>query len=509
MESQVSFLLLSLFLFLLLLWFTKAKNKAHSKIEIPGPWKLPVLGNLHQLAAAKSSLPHHALRELSLKYGPLMHLQLGEISTVVVSSPDMAKEIMKTHDLAFVQRPQVSTAGHILSYGSSDIALAPYGEYWRQMKKICTLQLLSSKKVQSFSHVRQDEVSQLIESVQSSAGSVVDLSSKIYSLTSSVVTRVAFGSKRKDEELLHWLDEALTQLSGFNLVDLFPSMKLVLLHVTRMKAKLMKIHKNLDKIFEDILQKNRTNLQSTPEGGRESGSREDNLLQVLLRIQQSGIQDIPITNDNIKAIIWDMFSGGTDTSATTLEWAMSELMRNPRVMEKAQAEIREAFKGKKVIHESDLEKLSYLKSVIKEALRLYPAVPLMVPRECRETCKINGYEIPIRTQVIVNASALGRDPNHWYEAEKFIPERFQGSSDIDFRGTNFEYLPFGAGRRMCPGITFGLAVVELCLASLLYHFDWKLPDGMKPEDLDMTEALGITARRKNKLCLIPTPYNEY
>ncbi|XP_028765939.1 cytochrome P450 71D8-like [Neltuma alba] len=204
----------------------------------------------------------------------------------------------------------------------------------------------------------------------------------------------------------------------------------------------------------------------------------------------------------------DMFAGGTDTSATVLEWAMSEMMKNPRVMEKAQAEVRNVFKGKKVIRDSDMIQLSYLKLVIKETLRLYPPVPLLVPRECRETCKINGYEIPIKTQIIINAWALGRDPNYWYDAERFIPERFQGNnSDIDFKGTNFEYVPFGAGRRMCPGISFGLASVELPLASLLYHFDWKLPHGMDPADLDMTPDYGITNRRKDNLCLIPTPYN--
>ena len=170
----------------------------------------------------------------------------------------------------------------------------------------------------------------------------------------------------------------------------------------------------------------------------------------------------------------DMFIGGTDTSSTIMEWAMSEMMRNPRVMEKAQAELRQVLKGKEVIHESDIQGLIYLKMVIKETLRLHPPVALLVPRECREQCKINGYDIPIKTKVIVNAWAIGRDPEYWDDAQIFLPERFENSS-IDILGHDYEYIPFGAGRRMCPGIAFGLANVELPLAQLLYHFDWKLP----------------------------------
>jgi cytochrome P450 len=185
---------------------------------------------------------------------------------------------------------------------------------------------------------------------------------------------------------------------------------------------------------------------------------------------------------------------------------MSEMMRNPRVLEKAQAEIRQAFKGKKKINEKDLQNLSYLKLVIKETLRLHPPGFMLLPRECREQCKIDGYEIPIKTKVIINAWAIGRDPAYWHDAESFIPERFADSS-IDFKGTYFEYIPFGAGRRMCPGVLFGLANIELPLAQLLYQFDWELPGKMKPEDLDMIEAFGAVVRRKNNLHLIPTSFS--
>jgi cytochrome P450 len=181
---------------------------------------------------------------------------------------------------------------------------------------------------------------------------------------------------------------------------------------------------------------------------------------------------------------------------------MSEMVKNPKVMEKAQSEVRRVFDKKGFVDETEFHQLIYLKSVIKETMRLHPSLPLLLPRESRERCKINGYEIPAKTRILVNAWAIGRNPRYWIEADSFKPERFVNSL-IDFKGTNFEFIPFGAGRRMCPGMTFALPNVELPLAQLLYHFDWKLPNGMKNEELDMAESFGITVGRKHDLCLIP------
>jgi cytochrome P450 len=197
-----------------------------------------------------------------------------------------------------------------------------------------------------------------------------------------------------------------------------------------------------------------------------------------------------------------MFTAGGETSSGAVLWGMSEMVKNPKVMEEAQSEVRRVFDKKGFVDETEFHQLVYLKSVIKETLRLHPSLPLLLPRESRERCKINGYEIPAKTRILVNAWAIGRDPRYWIEAESFKPERFANSL-IDFNGTNFEYIPFGAGRRMCPGLAFGIPNVELPLAQLLYHFDWKLPNGMKNEELDMTESFGISVGRKHDLCLIP------
>lgn len=205
-------------------------------------------------------------------------------------------------------------------------------------------------------------------------------------------------------------------------------------------------------------------------------------------------------------IIQELSVAGTITSSVVVEWAMSEMMKNPSVMERAQAEIREALKGKEKMRGNDMQGLKYLKWLIKETFRLHPPGPLLAPRESREQCEIAGYVIPSGTVTIVNAWALGRDPEYWNNPEKFDPERFSDSA-IDFTGNHFELIPFGAGKRMCPGINFGVTNVELLLAQLLYHFNWELPGGIKPEDLDMTEKLGAAASRKNDLRLVAKVYN--
>ena len=203
-----------------------------------------------------------------------------------------------------------------------------------------------------------------------------------------------------------------------------------------------------------------------------------------------------------------MIIAGTDTSFITLEWAMTELVRYPGVMKKLQEEIRGIANRDSVVREEDLRGMSYLKAVIKEVLRLYPAAPILLPHESMETCQIQGYEIPAGTRVIVNAWAIARDPEFWEAPDEFRPERFL-ESDVDFRGHDFQFIPFGAGRRICPGLNFAVSTLELAIANLVHRFDWRLPEGMEVEDLDMTEAPGLTTRRKEKLQLVASPSSRW
>ncbi|XVF77134.1 hypothetical protein PTKIN_Ptkin14bG0016400 [Pterospermum kingtungense] len=467
----------------------------------PGPWKLPLIGNLHQLAG---SPPHHILRDLAKQHGPLMHLQLGEVSTIIVSSPEIAKEVLVTQGITFAQRPYLEAPG-IVTYDCKDIAMAPYGNYWRQIRKICTVELLTAKRVHSFQSIRDEEVSALLKSISSSEGLPINLSKKIFSLTYGITSRAAFGNKYKDQDAYASIVEEITKLaSGFSIADLYPSMRVLHL-ISGMKQKLKTLHQKSDKILQGIIDEHRDRLETAK---IDDGEEKEDLITVLLKIQQLGDPECPLTDTDIKGVIWDIFSGGSETSSTIVDWAMTEMMKNPRVLKKAQNEVRQVCHGKGYVNEACIQGLKYLTSVIKETFRLHPSLPLLLPRESREDCKINEYQVPVKTKIIINAWAMGRDPKHWTEPETFYPERFQNSS-IDFKGNDFEYIPFGAGRRMCPGILFALPNIELPLTNLLCHFDWKLPSGMRPEDLDMTETLGATVRRRDDLILIPTTPSHF
>ncbi|CAL5061131.1 unnamed protein product [Urochloa decumbens] len=460
----------------------------------PSPWPLPVIGHIHHLAGG--ALPHRALRDLARRLGPLTLLRLGEIRVLVASSADAAREIMRTHDLAFATRPMSPMGKALLGEGSYGIVFAPYGDGWRQLRRICTTELFSARRVRSFRAVREDEVRRLLRSVAaSSPPSPVNLSEMLSAYVADAAVRAIIGSRFRDREtFLRLLERRVMVTPMSSLPDIFPSSRLAML--LSPAPRLMKREREKTMTFIDT-------IILDHQENRAAGVDEEDLLDVLLRVQREDKLDPPLTTENIKAVIIDIFAASSETSATTLQWIMAELVRNPRVMRKAQDEVRRVLAGQDIVTEDNLSDLRYLPLVIKEALRLHPPATLLLPRECRSPCRVLGFDVPVGAMVLSNAWAIGRDPSYWDAPEEFMPERFE-ASEVDFRGTDFEFIPFGAGRRMCPGIGFGLANMDLALASLLYHFDWELPDGTEPGELDMTEATGITTRRLSHLRLIPT-----
>ena len=287
MENQLCFFVFFVSLLLLLLIF---KTKATRNLP-PGPWKLPIIGNLHQFVGC---LPHHRLRDLASKYGPIMHLQLGQLSNIVISSPELAKEIMKTHDLVFASRPLLLPA-RIVTYNARDIVFSPYGEYWRQLRKICALELLSTKRVQSFRPIMEEEVACLVGSITSSIGSPVNLSRMIIALSYCIISRSAFGrALNQKDAFTPTVQKAMTVFDGFNISDLFPSIKTMDV-ITGFRSKLQKLHQKIDTIVDDIIREHRE---------RENENTEANdLVDVLLNHQDAGKLEVPLTMQDIKAVL--------------------------------------------------------------------------------------------------------------------------------------------------------------------------------------------------------------
>ncbi|CAN1169654.1 Desmethyl-deoxy-podophyllotoxin synthase [Linum perenne] len=364
------------------------------------------------------------------------------------------------------------------------------------MRKICTLELLSGSRVKMLRPVREEEIGEMVKSIRGGIqGETVNLSQTLISLGYAIISRAAFGYRMKkleEEALLPVLTKIVVVIGGSTVGDFFPSNRLLRI-VTGTERQLKRLHREVDIILEKIIDEHIEKRRARSK--KDDDDEDEDLVDVLLSFTEK--RDV-----EIKAVILvsfhDIFLAGSDTSSTLVEWVMSELMKNPLVMQKAQKE-----EGK--VDESRLDELHYLQLIIKETFRLHPIAPLFLPRECRETVVVNGYLIPEKTRVTINAWAIGRDPRHWTNPDEFIPERFVDSS-LDYKGHDFQFLPFGSGRRVCPGIQFGIAVVELLLANLLYHFDWKLPGEMKPRDLDMDEVFGSTVGRKNDLILVPIPY---
>ncbi|CAN1234059.1 Cytochrome P450 71A6 (Fragment) [Linum perenne] len=435
----------------------------------PSPFKLPILGNLHQLGTH----PHRSLQSMSQLHGPIMLLHLGRSPTLVISSPESAKEARR------------------LLYNYKDLSLSPYGEYWRQMRSICVMQLLSTKKVQSFRLVREEEANLMVERIENqrnSSGGPVDLGEMFAVMTEDVISRVAFGKKyRKLKDMLKEMAVLLGWINRFN----------------GLNARVEKVFNEFDQFLDEVVDEH---VEKRQQGIVDEAEEHKDFVDVLLDAQDDNeLMD----RDSIKAIILvshDMFGAGSDTTFTALEWAMTEVLKHPRVTDKLQQDIRSVVGKKPNVKEEDIERMPYLRAVIKESLRLHPPIPLLVPRASTKDTKVLGYDIAAKTGVLVNAWAIGRDPTAWEDAEDFKPERFMGS-EIDYKGQDFQLIPFGAGRRGCPGITFAAAVLEIAMAALLHKFDWTFPGGAKAEDLDVSEAPGMAVQRKFPLLVFANPHS--
>uniref|UniRef100_A0ACD5V1J4 Uncharacterized protein n=1 Tax=Avena sativa TaxID=4498 RepID=A0ACD5V1J4_AVESA len=466
------------------------------------PSKLPIIGHLHLMG----DLPYVSLAGLATKYGPdLMLVHLGAAPTVVVSSPRAAEAVLRTHDHIFASRPR-SRVWDVIMYGQTDSCFSPYGDYFRRARKLVTVHLLNASKVRAQRPAREEEVRGVMGKIgkAAAAGEAVDMSELLHAFVNDLICRAVSGKAEGLSKLFRELtDVNAALLGGFNILDFLPSLGRLELVRKVACAKALRVRNRWDQLLDKLIDDH----SRREDEDEDEDEAEQDFIDVLLSLQE----EYGFTRDHIKAILIDMFEAGTDTSYMTLEFAMAELIRKPHLMNKLQEEVRRNVpKGQEMVSEDDLPNMTYLKAVIKETLRLHPPVPLMIPHFSLDACAVHGYTIPANTRVVVNAWAIGRHTSNWEDQNEFQPERFiKTGASVDLKAPNeFHFLPFGFGRRMCPGLQSASATVEIMLSNLMYRFHWKLPPGLKEEDVDMTEVFGISVSRKEKLLLVPVKASE-
>ncbi|XP_061340574.1 geraniol 8-hydroxylase-like [Gastrolobium bilobum] len=491
MESVSSCILLFLLICIISL-LVRGRSKPNPK-HPPGPSPLPIIGNLIELGKK----PHQSLAKLAMMHGPVMKLKLGQITTVVISSAEMAKEVLQTHDQFFSNR-SVPHSVTICNHEPYGLAFMPVSPLWRELRKICSTELLSQKTLDGSKDLRRKIVQQLINEIQQSSqiGEAVEIGKSVFKTTINLLSNTIFS-----QDMVHSTSNAfdfkdlvtnITKLVGTpNLSDYFPVLKMfdpqrIFKHQSTNTNKVLTIFNRL--VNQRIMQRSSTGFDAS-----------NDMLAALLNICQ---ENKLMNNTVIEHLFFDLFIAGTDTTTSTLEWAMTELLHNPNVMLKAKQELDQTIGKGKLIEESDIARLPYLQAIIKETFRLHPPVPFLLPRKAARDVNINGYTVPKDAQVLINVWKIGRDPKTWDSPNIFLPERFL-ESKIDVKGQHFELTPFGGGRRICPGTLLATRMLLLMLGSLINSFDWKLEDGLESENMDMDEIFGITLQKAIPLRVVP------
>nr|AFL91704.1 flavonoid-3',5'-hydroxylase [Aconitum vilmorinianum] len=472
-------------------------SSKHARKLPPGPKGWPVVGALPLLG----SMPHVALAKMSRQYGPIVYLKLGSRGMVVASTPDSARAFLKTLDLNFSNRPTDAGATHI-AYNSQDMVFADYGPRWKLLRKLTSLHMLGGKAIEDWARVRRDEVGYMVKAMYESSfmgEAVVVPDMLVFAMANMlgqvILSRRVFVTKGvESNEFKEMVIELMTSAGLFNVGDYIPSIAWMDLQgiVRGMKRLHRKFDVLLDKKFKEHM------------ATRDERKEKPDLLDVLMDNRDNKSEQERLTDTNIKALLLNLFSAGTDTSSSTIEWALTEMIKNPSIFRCAHAEMDQVIGRNRRLEESDILKLPYLQAICKETFRKHPSTPLNLPRVAIEPCEIDGYYIPKGTRLSVNIWAIGRDPNVWENPLEFNPDRFLTGkmAKIDPRGNNFELIPFGAGRRICAGTRMGIVLVEYILGTLVHAFEWKMPDG---ETLNMDEAFGLALQKGVPLAAIVTP----
>ncbi|XP_030529451.2 cytochrome P450 CYP82D47-like [Rhodamnia argentea] len=487
------------------------KNRDHRNApEAEGGW--PIFGHLPLFSS--KDLMHEKLGSMADKYGPIFAIRLGCHRAIVVSSWEVAKECLTVHDKAFADRPLI-TATRLMGYNGAMFGFGPHGEYWREMRKIAMIELLSNNRVDSLKHIRALEVEMAIKDLFKSwiekgrprSGVLVEMKSWLADLMLNISVKMVGGKRYCGSNMDCDAAEAnRCKRSIRRFFDLFGVLVLSdsipalgWLDLGGYERSMKETAKELDVLVQGWLEEHRRKRLFRP-----GGDREQDFMDLMLNVMEEAKFSDFDADTVIKATCLNMIIGGTETLTVALTWALSLLMNNRRTLKKAQQEL-DAHVGKsRPVEESDVKNLTYLQAIVKETMRLYPPAPVNGLKRSMEECTFSsGFRIPAGTRLVLNIWKIQRDERVWSNPDEFEPERFLTTHEnMDMRGQNFELIPFGAGRRSCAGTSLALHMVHLILASLLQCFEIGT---VLEEAMDMTESPGLLNMKASPLEVVLIP----
>ncbi|KAG4958843.1 hypothetical protein AAZX31_13G057500 [Glycine max] len=464
----------------------------------PGPKGWPVVGALPLMG----SMPHVTLAKMAKKYGPIMYLKMGTNNMVVASTPAAARAFLKTLDQNFSNRPSNAGATH-LAYDARDMVFAHYGSRWKLLRKLSNLHMLGGKALDDWAQIRDEEMGHMLGAMydcNKRDEAVVVAEMLTYSMANMIgqviLSRRVFETKGSESnEFKDMVVELMTVAGYFNIGDFIPF--LAKLDLQGIERGMKKLHKKFDALLTSMIE------EHVASSHKRKGKPDFLDMVMAHHSENSDGEELSLTN--IKALLLNLFTAGTDTSSSIIEWSLAEMLKKPSIMKKAHEEMDQVIGRDRRLKESDIPKLPYFQAICKETYRKHPSTPLNLPRISSEPCQVNGYYIPENTRLNVNIWAIGRDPDVWNNPLEFMPERFLSGKNakIDPRGNDFELIPFGAGRRICAGTRMGIVLVHYILGTLVHSFDWKLPNGVR--ELDMEESFGLALQKKVPLAALVTP----
>ncbi|MQL74318.1 hypothetical protein Taro_006675 [Colocasia esculenta] len=473
----------------------KARKEEGETSLPPGSRGLPLLGYLPFL---KPDL-HRCFADLARTYGPIVGLRLGSRLCVVLSSPATVEEALRDGDVIFANHdvPAVALAS---VYEGQDLVWLPYGPHWRMLRKVSVRELLSPANIESLSTVRRREVERMLEEVRRMAGEPVALGDLVSAVTMNATTMMMWGGRVSGEgnnlgrEFRQVINDIIQGMGELNVSDFFPA--LAWLDLQGMGRQMRRLSSWVDRILDSIIEQRLSTAESGEEGSDAAAvvNKSRDFLQVMVELLRNGDSEAPLTMIHVKALFQDLVGAGIDTTTTTVEWAMAELLHNPHMMARVKEEIEAVVGTDGTVEEPHLPMLHYLDAVVREVLRLHPVFPL-IPHRPSSTCTVREARWSSIFGLYTETPSFGS------YASKFEPERFlSGGCKVDYTGNSFHYLPFGVGRRICPAMSLGKRMVKLILASLLHRIDWSLPDGVK---LDLAEKFGFVMKKEQALVAVP------